>query len=284
MSVYVSTGAFKNKTLSDILQIAEESHITNIELSAGMNYTDDVEAVMSKYNRSIEYLIHNYFPTPKESFALNLASGDSSVVKKSINMCKKAIDMAAKYGVPFYSVHSGFAFDTTGKELGNKSQINLPRLPIEIAKENFTNNLTFICQYAQERNVKIAIENNVLAGYANGCKDLCLGVTGEDLIDIVNKVPCDNLGVLFDLAHAKVSCKSLGISMSEMIKILQPYTLCVHVSQNDGITDSNLKIEKNDDIYNYLQIIKPQYAVVEVYNLELDEIKQQVKLVQEAIQ
>lgn len=284
MPVYVSTGAFKNKSLSNVLQNAEDYHITHIELSAGLNYVDDVDTAMLRHSNSINYLIHNYFPTPKESFTLNLASEDSYIIEKSIDMCKRAIDMAVRYGMPLYSIHSGFAFDSTGKELGNKSQLDLPRIPIRKAKQNFIKNLTVVCRYAKEKEVKIAIENNVFAGYAKGYDGLYLGVTEADLLEIINNVPYDNLGILLDLAHAKVSCKSLKTNVIEMINMLKPYILCVHASQNDGIVDSNSKIEKNDDIYNCLKIIKPKYAVVEVYNLDICEIKQQVALVQEAIQ
>lgn len=284
MPVYVSTGAFKNKSLKSILQDAGKNHITHIELSAGLNYLDDVEALLKSHCNDISYLIHNYFPTPKEPFVLNLASEDSYIVGKSMDMCKRAIDMAARYKIPFYSVHSGFAFDSKGKELGNESQLKLPRISIQTAKENFIKNLAGVCKYAKEKEVKIAIENNVFAGYAKGYDDLYLGVTEADLMEIINNVPYDNLGILLDLAHAKVSCKSLKTNVIEMINMLKPYILCVHASQNDGIVDSNSKIGKNDDVYNYLKMIKPKYAVVEVYNLDICEIKQQVALVQEAIQ
>ena len=47
---------------------------------------------MKQYN--FEYLVHNYFPIPKHSFVLNIASLDDEIRKMSINHIKKAINQS----------------------------------------------------------------------------------------------------------------------------------------------------------------------------------------------
>ena len=64
-----------------------------------------------KQKYDLVYLVHNYFPPPKEEFVLNLGSTNNEIIRKSISLCKKAIDDAVVLGAPCYSIHAGFYFD-----------------------------------------------------------------------------------------------------------------------------------------------------------------------------
>lgn len=281
--VYVSTGAFKTKNIVEILDIAYKNNIRSIELSAGLNYNPDTIAIVKQAGRDFNFLVHNYFPTPVESFCLNLASVNQATITRSINMCKDAIDLVSYLGAEFYSVHCGFTFESNGKELGSDKQLALKRIPIEAAEIQFIKNVQLICDYADEKNIKIALENNVLAQYASLEKDIYLGVSHINLSKIIKDVNRKNLFVLLDLAHAHVSNTFLQFDMNNMIKELEQKIIAVHISDNDGFYDQNKKILKNSVMLKFLSMLKDRKVVLEVYNLEPQEIHEQIKLLEEIL-
>ena len=84
-----------------------------------------------------------------------------------MDLAKRAIELVSEANIPVYSLHCGFAFEGTGAELGNSSQLSLKRNKIEQVESCFIKRLQQICEYAKEKNVKLAIENNVVAEYCS---------------------------------------------------------------------------------------------------------------------
>lgn len=281
--IYVSTGVFKTKELEEILELAVNHDIRNIELSSGMNYNKDTIKIIQSAKNDFNFLIHNYFPSPKEPFALNLASLDDKIRIASMELCKQAVRIAYSLDSEFYSVHSGFTFDSVGKELGNKDQIKLKRIPMEFAKDQFVANLCELCEYANQYNIKIAIENNVLAEFAAKESELYLGVTTDDFEEILSRVNHHNLYILLDLAHAKVSNTFLKFDLNDMINRLQERILAVHISENDGCFDQNIKLSRGSNLVPYIKMLNNKSLILESYNLELAEIKEQTRLLEEIL-
>ena len=280
MKVFVSTGAFQYDSFDEILECARDYGIQNIELAPGLKYDKEIVNKVRKYKNDFQFLIHNYFPTPKEKFALNLASNDSYTVKSSIAMCRNNIDLASELGIPFYSIHCGFCFDTNGQHLGNESQKNLEKIPYKVAKDNFIRNVREVNKYALSKGVMLAIENNVVAKYVSQEHDMFLGVTAEDIVELLNLIDSDNVRFLLDLAHAKVSSTFYNFNVLEMINRLNEYILEVHVSDNDGYYDLNKGIGKHSyDILNWINKIGDTYYTIEAYDLTPEEILEQIDLI-----
>ena len=278
MNVFVSTGAFRTKNIHEILGSAKESGIRNIEISPGLAYCGDIKELLFRERDNFNFLIHNYFPTPQVPFALNLASANKDVLERSMAMCRAAIDFVADMGILYYSVHCGYCFDTDGAALGNRSQVELPRIPYGQAKDTFVSCVCKLCDFASKRGVGIAIENNVMADFAEGNKDLFLGVDTDDMLELLGLIDRPNLGVLLDLAHAKVSATPLGFGLKDMAERLRPYLMEVHISENDGKRDQNLPVGKDSGLLPCLGKISDIPVTLEVYSLSMEEIKQQVAL------
>ena len=73
--IFVSSSCVEHTKIKDsILELASNG-FGNIELSGGTeyyeNYIEDLLVLKKTFN--LRYLIHNYFPPPKEHFVLNLA-------------------------------------------------------------------------------------------------------------------------------------------------------------------------------------------------------------------
>lgn len=282
--IYVSTGAFGNKTLPQVLAFSSENGLNNIELSSGVNYTDDMQPILQKALQTGKnnFLIHNYFPPPKIPFVLNLASDNNEIVDLSLKHCKKAIAMAAELGAPFYSVHSGFCFHAKPQHLG-KDQTRLTRIPKKDAEIIFIENLQNLADFAALNGVELLIENNVAASFnlINGKNELLLGVTDDEINRILNKTSRNNLGILLDVGHLKVSANSLGFCPENFIRQLANMIKAIHLSDNNGQQDSHNPIHKKSWFWKpLLNYTSPEITwILETYSIPMQLITEQVELI-----
>jgi hypothetical protein len=95
--IYVSSACSKQKFIGPAVKELADKGFKNIELSGGTRYYDDYEPdlfdLQKKYD--LTFLVHNYFPPPKDPFILNLASLDRGIYEKSLHHLKKALRPAA---------------------------------------------------------------------------------------------------------------------------------------------------------------------------------------------
>ena len=66
-------------------------------------------------------MLLNYFPIPRESFVVNIASLNNLIRKKSINHIKNAIDFCNIIDAKLYTFHPGFLTDPNGSNIGIKN-------------------------------------------------------------------------------------------------------------------------------------------------------------------
>lgn len=246
-SVYISTNCFQVKQLNRILPIAVQYGLKNIELSACHFDGRDISSFLleAQQENSFRFLLHNYFPSPKEPFVLNLASNDPHVLDLSMEHCCRAIDLSALVGAPFYSVHTGFCYHTSPEQLGKKIK-KFDKFPKETGRKIFIESLQALAEYARPRQVLLAIENNVLPAFAliDGKNEMLLGVTADDLLNIIETTSKDNVFVLVDVGHLKVAGHTLGFSPSDFIKDLSSKTIALHLSDNNGEADEHQSVHE----------------------------------------
>lgn len=275
-NIYLSTSSFKNVSLKGILDLCLEHDIHNIELSF-VEYSDENQSVVREYrdNHQMKFLVHNYYPRPKEDFVLNLASNDQAVLGLSINHCKQAIDLSKELGAPFYSVHAGFAFHAQANDLG-KPQVSLPRIPYAQAYDNFLKSVQELCGYAREKGIKLLIENNVIASFnlVNGKNEILLLVDDEEALKFYDQVQSDNLAFLIDLAHLKVSSAALKFDKYQYLERLKSLSPCCHLSDNDGSADQGLTF--NEDVWfaDFVKENKDKTFVLEFKKGDIEQYKQ----------
>jgi len=92
--------------------VAALSQITkNIELSGGTAYFDgDLTSNLKKLQSDgFNFLVHGYFPPPKEHFLLNFA--DTS--DKTRDFVTTSALLCGELGIEYYSTHAGFVSDFT---------------------------------------------------------------------------------------------------------------------------------------------------------------------------
>jgi sugar phosphate isomerase/epimerase len=280
--IYISTGGESSNSGYESAQNYLSQGFKAVELSGGI-YDKNQLKNLKKLLPNLSLQVHNYFPPPEDPFVLNLASNDQVIFKKSISHIRKAIDFAIELGRPIYSFHAGFLFDPIYSQLGkpiHKQTINNRAKTLEV----FINRVKDLAEEYRESGVILLIENNVLSkrNFINfNCNPFLL-VDSSECNYFMENMP-ENVKLLIDVAHLKVSSKTLNFCPENMLKECEKWTYAYHLSENDGITDSNSPVLYDSWFWPHIRKDLDFY-VLEIYNTSEDELKKQVELVSNFIQ
>ena len=161
--IYVSSSCLKNKKITQSVQELADEGYKNIELSGGTTlyegYVNDLLELKEKYD--LRYLLHNYFPPPKEPFMLNIASLNNELFEKSIEHCLNAIKVCKVLGSKKYGVHAGFLIDFSPSEAGKK--ISLRKVNDRVSAIERLGQAWKEIKSAAGSQVDLYIENNVFS-------------------------------------------------------------------------------------------------------------------------
>lgn len=282
MKIYVSSGAFLSRQLPEILILCDRYGL-DLELGPSIPFMKGMEKIIEGLESCCLFLVHNYFPPPQKPFVLNLASTDVDTWEKSLDHCLRAIDLCVKIGSPFYSVHAGFAMHLNPEDLGNPSsqraifdERSIPRFE---AYSCFLRAIKIIGTYARERGLGLLVENNVSAVEnldPQNKSPFLLSSHGE-LLDFLEEVKDLGVRLLLDVGHAKVSAHTFGECPEVFFESLSPYVEALHLSENDGLRDSNCAFNESSWFLKYIKNFKEKPIVIEVYGLSIEELLKQHK-------
>lgn len=279
--VFVSTGGFSKSSAADTAEEFSGNMISAVELSGGQ-YSPDLITRLETLSKKIHFRVHNYFPPPKVPFVFNLASGNPDIANKSIEHVRNSINIANQLGSSVYSFHAGFLIDPQVNELGKK--IGKRQLSDrDEAMDRFIARIKILAAEAELTNSKLLIENNVLS--ATNLKSFGenpLLLTSPDEIEMIMKVMPKNVELLLDVAHLKVSARSLGFSPEEAHRQLLPYIDAYHLSDNDGTEDSNMPFDESAWFWKDLKTNLDYYSV-EVYRAPTEKLRAQQVLVEKML-
>lgn len=250
--IFVSTSCINKRNLIEVIKLLAENNILNIELSGGCTYIEDIFNTLIELKReyNLNYLVHNYFPPPKEDFILNLASTDSNIWQKSLEHYKKSIELAIDCQCEKYGLHAGFFIDPDTSEIGKNfsaQKIFDKNASIKKFIEGFK-----ILQKLFADKINLYIENNVISykNYQTFKTNPFMLTCWEDYFEFKKLL---NFNFLFDVAHLQVSTKSLNLNFEdEFFKFIE-ISDYIHISDNDEWSDSNLIINKNSKVYKLLK-------------------------------
>ena len=279
--LYVSTGGIKNKTAVETAIDFSEAGIFDIELSGGQHSPTYKEDLM-KLSENMNFQVHNYFPPPKKPFVFNLASDNEALRKKSIEHVINSINLALDLDCNCYSFHAGFRINPKIDELGN----NIKKTTLcdrKISIDNFGESMLFLSEVARKKGVDLFIENNVLnkRNFEAFGEDPLLLTEPDEIEKFLNMMP-NNIGLLMDVAHLKVSANTLGFDMFKGHEKLKKYIKGYHLSDNDGEKDSNEIISEKSWFWPIIDKDKDYYSI-EIYNIKPSELKEQYNLAKEIL-
>lgn len=237
--IFVSSSCVKNKYINESVKELALAGFKNIELSGGTeNYPDLLQGLIGlKEEYNLNYRCHNYFPPPPKDFIVNLASLNDEIYNLSIEHIKRAQQISSNLGANKFGVHAGFLInielDEIGKVIKKKELFN---------KEEALKNFKSAINELNDKNVSLYIENNVLS--MNNFKSFdkvnpLLMTESKEIKNILNET---KVNFLLDYAHLKVSCNTLDLDINEELKELIPLTDYIHISDNNGLEDSNQEL------------------------------------------
>ncbi|MCK9602764.1 MAG: sugar phosphate isomerase/epimerase [Candidatus Omnitrophica bacterium] len=248
--IYVSSECIQARYIVENVKELASSGFRRIELSGGTSYYNSYlgDLLKLKKEHKLEYLVHNYFPPPEEGFVLNLASLSEKVRNRSVDFCKKAIEVAAVLGAGYYSVHAGFYFDPEITELG---KVIKPRklYPAGDSIQVFIDNFKALKQYALAHRIKLYLENNVvnLKSFQSLNKMIpAMLLTFEDARELGRKI---DFNLLLDVGHLKVTAQTLGLDFQKQFSGLFKISDYLHLSDNNGLMDEHGLIFDDSMIY-----------------------------------
>ena len=164
MNPYISSTFAKDNTpFKEVLKLLNKNKLYSVEIGSNHAYEESYKYI-ENYN-NFSFLVHNYFPTPKDEFVINIASQNTEIRQRSINHIYKSIDFCSYIGAKLYTFHPGFLTDPGGSNITSTNydfQWNNELLKSSNFKKNKNNMflaLDNIVSYASKSNVKISIES-----------------------------------------------------------------------------------------------------------------------------
>ena len=282
--IFISTGGFKSEKSINTINKLMEKGIYDIELSGGEYEVDQIKKIISekKLHKSLNLQVHNYFPPPAIPFVFNLGSLDKEISKISMDHAFNSIKLASRLKSKYYSFHAGFLLDPQVKELGKKIK-KRSTYNREISKNTFIERVNILAKFAETKNITLLIENNVLSlnNLEEFKENILLMVEESECTEIMKRVR-NNVKMLVDVAHLKVSSNSLNFDRISFLKKLDKWIFAYHLSDNNGKSDSNEKIRLDSWFWPYIKNNLDYYSI-EVYGERPEELVKQKELTQRMI-
>jgi sugar phosphate isomerase/epimerase len=267
--IYVSSTCSNKTNIKEAVEDLAGQGFRHIELSGGTLYYPHFleDLVELRERHKLTYRLHNYFPPPQKSFVLNLASNIESVLQQSRDIVKTAIALSARFQSRQLGLHAGFRISPKVEELG-KQILGKTILPYEDSLKKFIAEFETLATLAKAHGVELLLENNVFstANFQSFGGENPFFLTNSKEYFEMKKV--FSFPLLLDVAHLKVSCHSLRLDFVRELNLLLPESNYVHVSDNDGTSDSNNEFSKKSAFYQILKehSLKGKTFTIEVYD------------------
>ena len=245
-NIYISTTFLPDQEkLKSAISILNKNQLYNIEIGSNHRYEKNYNYML---NSKCNLLIHNYFPVPKKSFVINIASLNKKKRIRSINQIKKSILFCKKTKAKLFTFHPGFLSDPEGEGNGNKKIRNYDfRWKAKIFKQNYQkswdnmiSSIKEIIKFAKKNKVNIAIETE---GSVNASDHLLMQKPIEYkrfMKTFTNK----EIGINLNIGHLNLASKKFKFNKFNFVKNISDYIVAFECSHNYGKNDNHLPLKK----------------------------------------
>lgn len=281
--IYISTTfASDQSSVLDVLKLCKHNGIKNLELGSNHSNELDVEQGVQQYDFC--YLVHNYFPIPKEPFVINIASADDEIYQRSVNHIFNAINFCQQIGSGLYTFHPGFLTDPDG---ANKDASNydfqfedsyLKGKTYEEAYDRMVEAVSHIVPYAKARGIRIAIETegSVLK------KDHLLMQRPGEYERFFRDFSTDDIGINLNIGHLRLASSAFGFEIQKFVDLVADYVVAMELSHNNGLEDEHLPLIEGE--WYWKTICDPRfdqvYKILEFRNVNIDTILSNIEMCQ----
>ena len=280
-NIFVSTIFAKdNSKISDALLICKKANISNIELGSNHIYENNFKKIIKQYN--FRFIVHNYFPIPRKSFVVNIASSNKHIRNLSLKHIKKAISFCKEINSKLYTFHPGFVSDPiAANRSGNNYDfiwsVKILNKNYKLAFDQMSSSLKKIVNFARKKNVRVAIETE--GSFKK--KFYLLMQRPEEYQKLFKYFDTKDLGINLNIGHLNLASKAFNFSKLKFVDMLKPYIVAIELSHNNGIEDQHLPLRKkawywkiiNDpDFYKTYKILEYRNTNIQVIKKNLNQI------------
>ncbi|EIM64657.1 TIM barrel protein [Desulfobacter postgatei] len=265
--IYISSACSKQILIGPAVKELVDQGFRNIELTGGTEYYDGCESELLELKKgyNLNFLVHNYFPPPKDPFILNLASLNTDIYEASLNHLKKALRMTRLFGGKQFGFHAGFFIDRPVDEIGRKfGKSNL--YDKEKALENFID--AFHILKNEFHDINLYIENNCYSEsnymvYGNNAPFMLL--TFHDFTELRKRI---DFTLLMDIGHLMVSANTFHLDFKKEFQDMFEASDYIHISNNDRRHDQNIGLTDQSKLFRILNNYqwKNKTVTLEIYD------------------
>ena len=292
MSCYLSTSCFGNTHVSDAIAFCHSLAPFRVEISAPHHYMsmNKLKGLLANYKQEgYKLTLHNYFPSPKKSFVLNIASSDHYEIKQTNKLVKNALQLAEVCGSPLYGIHAGY-LSRASEQSDGIFKFEGERISYSKALDRSIHFVNSVSKEFEQSGVRLLIENL----FPSPSEQNSLFCTLEEISEFISQVP-KSVGLLLDLGHLNVSSNLLNFSRTKFIeKYIERFSdrlLEVHISENKGSKDDHLPIQKGswqlDFIAAISRLSKPygqdRVFCIETRNASNEQMSRSLELVNQIL-
>lgn len=266
MKIFVSSACSPKRNLQENLTFFKGKGYNWVELTGGITYTPSInnDILELKEELGIDIQLHNYSPPVKDDFVLNLASLDQHTFARSSNHVNASLKLAQQKSLGKYAVHAGFYIPIHANELGK----TIKKRSLYDKERSFNQFVEQVRGLYAQYGDRLYIENNVVsaANFSSYGENPFMLTCSEEYFELKAEIP--DLKILLDFAHLKVSCNTLGLSFERECELLADETDYLHISDNDGLVDTNQGLNRDTLLYDFLSQMnmRGRTITLEVYS------------------
>jgi sugar phosphate isomerase/epimerase len=179
-------------------------------------------------------LLHHACLEEPDGMVWNFAARDEDVRKRSVAQATEAIRHAAALGSPFYSLHAGYALETTltpsGRAIG-------PQTDRKRALDQLMRSLDTLAAQADNGHLGLLLENPA--------RPEGLLAIPDEVRQTFERLGAAHVGLLFDTAHWVLSCRARRWDPEEPLEEIKAFVRAIEVSHTDSKTDGHLPLTEN---------------------------------------
>ena len=239
---YISSTICGKARIKDVVLELIGLGFSNIELSGGTVFYEGIEEDLLDLRKryKVNFLVHNYFPPARDSFVMNIASGDSALRKNTFDLISNAIRLTERLGNDLYTFHPGYNISSVTEKNGRfYEDLDVGESAgIQNTKRDFYQGMDFLLDRLAGKEIRIGVENlfpfhRNFYSFLDSIDDI------EEFLDRYKDVP--NIGILLDLGHLNLAANVMGFDKLNIVeRVMAEYPdkiFEVHISENDGSRD-----------------------------------------------
>lgn len=259
MAVYVSTSCLKGgRDALTVVRKYVDAGIRHIELGSAHASTVGLNELLTF--PGLRLAAHGTFTGRTAPRGTSLFSRDEQERLIQIKQIKEDIRLCSALGAAFYTFHP-----LAPGDIDSDWQAGVAALR-EVARE------------AEEVGIPVGIEN---VHYGK------LGHTGlldraEEMQSLIKEIGSPMLKVLLDLGHLKLAAVQEQLDPVHFIRLLAPYTIAIHVHDNDGKTDEHLPLNADSEVAQWIKMSELSNipVILEVTRQTMPDILHQLALLE----